>query len=66
MHDKAFNIVKNPKHDGYRGRLTSLFYNFLDKKSSCDAVTRANKSAIKSETLSNEKLAEEIYKPIIK
>ena len=65
LHDKAFNVVKNPKCDGYRRELTTLFYNFLEKKSSCGAVICANKSSIKSETLWNEKLAEEIQKPII-
>ena len=26
LHNKAFDIVKNPKHDGYLGNLTSMFY----------------------------------------
>ena len=28
--DKAFNIAKNPKYDGYQGRLASLLYRFFD------------------------------------
>ena len=32
--DKAFNIVKNPKYDGYQWGLDSMVYNFFDKKTS--------------------------------
>ena len=30
--DKAFNTAKNPKYDGYQRGLTSMGYNFFDKK----------------------------------
>ena len=30
--DKAFNIVKNPKYDGYQWGLDSMVYIFLIKK----------------------------------
>ena len=30
--DKAFNIAKNPKYDGYKRRLASMVYKFFDKK----------------------------------
>ena len=33
LRDKAFNIAKNPKHDGYQRRLASMAYKFFDKKS---------------------------------
>ena len=33
LRDKAFNIAKNPKHDGYRRGLASVVYKFFDKKS---------------------------------
>ena len=33
LRDKAFNIAKNPKYDGYQRGLASMVYNFLDKKS---------------------------------
>ena len=33
LRDKAFNIAKNPKYDGYQRRLASMVYKFLDKKS---------------------------------
>ena len=32
LRDKAFNIAKNPKYDGYQLRLSSVVYNFFDKK----------------------------------
>ena len=33
LRDKAFNIAKNPKHDGYQRRLASMAYKFFDNKS---------------------------------
>ena len=33
LRDKAFNIDKNPKYDGYQRVLASMVYNFFDKKS---------------------------------
>ena len=30
--NKAFNIAKNPKYDGYQRGLASMIYNFFDKK----------------------------------
>ena len=32
LRDKAFNIAKNPKYDGYKRRLASMVYKFFDKK----------------------------------
>ena len=32
LKDKAFNIAKNPKYDGYQRGLASVVYNFFDKK----------------------------------
>ena len=40
--DKAFNIVENPKYDGFQRGLASMVYNIFDKKNS---ATRANKFA---------------------
>ena len=31
LRDKAFNIEKNPKYDGYQRGLASMVYNFLIK-----------------------------------
>ena len=32
LRNKAFNTSKNPKYDGYQRRLSSMVYNFFDKK----------------------------------
>ena len=32
LRDKAFNIAKNPKYDGYLRGLASMVYKFFDKK----------------------------------
>ena len=31
LRDKAFNIAKNPKYDGYERGLASMVYKFFDK-----------------------------------
>ena len=47
LRDKAFNIAKNPKYDGYQRGLASTVYKFFDKKTKVSGVTTlANKSAI--------------------
>ena len=62
LRDKAFNIAKNPKYDGYQRGFASMVYKFFDKKFPGSGVnTDANKSAF-----NNERLAEELHKPIIK
>ena len=33
LRDKAFNIDKNPKYDGYQRGLASMVYKLFDKKS---------------------------------
>ena len=33
LRDKAFNIAKDPKYDGYQRGLGSMVYKFFDKKS---------------------------------
>ena len=63
LRDKAFNIAKDPKYDGYQRGLASMVYKFFDKKTKGSGVTLANKSAIKS-IPQNEQLAEELHKPI--
>ena len=55
LRDKAFNIAKNPKYDGYQRGLGSKFF---DKKS--------KGSGINIEVKHNEQLAKELRKPIIK
>ena len=58
LRDKAFNIVKDPKYDGYQRGLASMVYKYFDKKTSG--------SGIKNENISNKELTEELHKPIIK
>ena len=66
MRDKAFNIAKNPKYDGYQRDLASMIYKFFDKKSASLADKSASGSGIKNENISNKELAEELHKRIIK
>ena len=76
MRDKAFNIAKTPKYDGYRisTGLVSMVYKFFDKKTAGGAATLArletlatqNKFAVKNKNRSNKELAEELHKPIIR
>ena len=40
--DKAFNIAKNPKYDGYQRGLGSMVYKFFDKKFSGSEVAANN------------------------
>ena len=58
LRDKAFNIAKNPKYDGYQRGLASLVCKFSDKKSKGSGVN------IPLEF--NEKLANELNKAIIR
>ena len=61
LRDKAYNIAKNPKYDGYQRGLASMLYKFFDKKTKGSGVTLANKSIPQ-----NEQLVEELHKPIIR
>ena len=63
---KPFNIAKNPKYDGYKRGLPSMVYKVLDKKSTSLADKSASVNGIKTEIKQNEKLAEELHKPIIR
>ena len=58
LRDKAFNVAKNSKYDGYQRGLASMVYNFFDKNSKSSGVS------IRLEF--NEQLAEELHKPIIR
>ena len=66
LRDKAFNIAKDPKYDGYERGLASMVYTFFDKKTAGSGVTMlANKSAVKFVS-QNEQLAEKLLKAIIR
>ena len=56
LRDKASNIVKDPKYDGYQRGLASTVYKFFDKKTSGSAVKNTP----------NKELAEELPKPVIR
>ena len=58
LRDKAFNIAKNPKYDGYQTGLASMVYKLFDKKS--------QGSGINIPLEFNKQLAEELHKPIIR
>ena len=53
LRDKAFNIAKNSRYDGYQRGMVNTFF---DKKSTVSCVNMLAKP--------NEKLAEELHKPI--
>ena len=67
LRDKAFNIAKKSKYDGYQRGIASMVYNFFDKKSAslADKYTKGSGVNIKS-TPQNQQLAEELHKPIIR
>ena len=58
LRDKAFNIAKNPKYDGYQRGLASMVYTFFDKKSKGSSVNMPLEI--------NEQLAKELHKPIFR
>ena len=50
--DKAFNIVKNPKYDGYQCGFTSIIHKFFDKKNLWQCgITNENNSNKESAVL---------------
>ena len=57
--NRAFNIAKDPKYDGYQRGLAAMVYKFFDKKSAGSGVN------IKLAP-QNQQLAEEHHKPIIR
>ena len=74
LRDKAFDIAKNPKYDGYQRGIASMVYNFFDKKSTGGRIVNDNDNNnnnnsyyyYNNDTKQNLQLAEEIHKPIIK
>ena len=57
LRNKAFDIAKDPKYDGYQRGLASTVYKFFDKTSSGSGVKLIPQ---------NEQLANELHKPIIR
>ena len=61
LRDKAYDIASNPKYDGYQRGLTSIVYNFFDKKSMGSGFKKLKNTARNSSIL-----ADELHKLIIK
>ena len=57
LRDKAFNIAKDPKYDGYQSGLASMVYKYFDKNP---------KGGVNIPLEFNEKLAKELHKPVIR
>ena len=64
LRDKAFDIAKNTKWDGYQRGIASIACKIIDKTSaaSTENETRINYDLV----FENKQLAEELNKPIIK
>ena len=58
LRDKAFNIAKNPKYDGYQRGLAAMVYIFFDKKSKGSGLNILLEF--------NEQLVKELHKPIMR
>ena len=52
LRNKAFDIAKDPKYDGYQWVLASMVYKFFDKK-------KSSAGGVQNENISNKELAEE-------
>ena len=63
LRNRAFNIAKDPKYDGYQRGLASMVYKFFDKKKSKGSGVRHVNTKL---TPKNQQLAEELHKPIIR
>ena len=66
LFDNAFNIAKNPKYYGYqRGiNIASMVYKCFDKKNFCYACKKISWQWY--ENMSDQQLAEQLHKPIIR
>ena len=67
LSNKAFNIAKNPKYDGYQRGIASMVYNFFDKKcASLSDKSVSGSGVANNEVKENLQLAEELHKPTIR
>ena len=57
LKNRAFDIAKDPKYDGYQRGLASMFYKFFDSKVSGSGAKLISE---------NGQLANELHKPIIR
>ena len=65
LKNKAFDIAKDPKYDGYQRGLASMVYKFFDSKVA-SPVGSGGKRVNTKITSQNEQLADELHKPIIR
>ena len=63
LRDKAFNIAKDTKYDGYQRGLASMVCRFFDSKIEGSGAKNVNNTKL---TPQNQQLAEELHKPIIR
>ena len=64
LRNKAFDIAKDPKYDGYQRGLASMVYKFFDSKvASPDKKSEGSGAKLIPQ---NEQLADELHKPIIR
>ena len=68
LRNRAFNIAKDSKYDGYQRGLASKVYKFFDKKSTSLADKSTEGSGVVNTKLApqNQQLAEELHKLIIR
>ena len=66
LRDKAFDIAKHPKYDGYQKGIAFMVYKLFNKKSASLTDKPAKGEGSNNEIKQNEPLAEELHKPIIK
>ena len=50
LRNKAFNIAKNPKYDGYQRGLVSMIYKFFDKMSNGSGITMLQNKQLTGES----------------
>ena len=62
LKNRAFNIAKDRKYDGYQRGLASMVDNIFDKKSAGSGVKHVNTKLAPQ----NQQLAEKLHKPIIR
>ena len=62
LRNRAFNIAKNQKYDGYQRGLASIVYKFFNKKSKGSGAKHINTKLAPQ----NQQLAEELHKPIVR
>ena len=66
LRDKAINIAKDPKCDGYQRRLASMVYKCFDSKVALPDKKSEGSGVNTKLTPQNQQLADELHKPIIK